>query len=222
MLYVVPTPIGNLEDMTYRAVRLLKEVDLVACEDTRTSGVLLNHYGIATPRISYHEHNEKRRAPELVQRMQGGDRVALISDAGTPGVSDPGFYLVRECLRNDIQVEVLPGATAMIPALVASGLPCDRFVYEGFFPQKRGRAKRLEALVEEGRTIVLYEAPHRLVKTLGKLAESLGADRPAAVARELTKKFEEVRRGTLQELMEHYGASTKVRGECVIVIAGRP
>ena len=221
MLYLVPTPIGNLEDMTLRALRVLKEADLVACEDTRTSGVLLNHFGVETPRTSFHAHNEHGKAAQLVERMQAGETVALVSDAGSPGISDPGFLLVRAALEAGVEVVALPGPTAFVPALVASGLPTDRFVFEGFLPQKKGRQTRLKALADEPRTTVLYESPHRLVKLLGELAEHLGEGRPAAVARELSKVFEEVRRGTLAELAAHYGAQAKVRGEIVVVVGGR-
>ncbi len=221
MLYLVPTPIGNLEDITLRALRVLKEVDLIACEDTRTSGILLTHFGIETPRTSYHDHNEARKAPQLIARMQAGEQIALISDAGSPGISDPGFYLVRECMRHEIPVEVLPGATAFVPALTASALPSDRFVFEGFLPQKKGRQTRLRELAEEPRTMVFYESPHRLVKALGQFIEHFGADRPAAVARELTKKFEEVQRGTLEELQTYFGGQPKVRGEIVLVVGGK-
>jgi 16S rRNA (cytidine1402-2'-O)-methyltransferase len=220
VLYLVPTPLGNLEDMTYRAARILADVDLVACEDTRTSGVLLQHYGITTPRTSFHAHNEHRKAGELVGRLLGGESVALISDAGTPGISDPGFMLVREAAVAGIRVVALPGATAFVPALVASGLPTDRFVFEGFLPPKKGRATRLAALADERRTIVLYESPHRLAKLLGELAERFGRDRPAAVGRELTKLYEEVRRGTLAELAAHYADQERVRGEVVVVVGG--
>lgn len=220
MLFLVPTPIGNLEDVTLRALRVLKEVDLIACEDTRTSGRLLQHYAIETPRTSYHDHNETRKAPYLIERMQAGQQIALVTDAGTPGISDPGFYLVRECVRHDIPVVALPGATAFVPALTASGLPCDRFVFEGFLPAKKGRSRRLKALADEPRTMVIYEGPHRLVKTLGQLGEVFGPARPAAVGRELTKTFEEVRRGTLSALRDHYAARPKVRGEVVLVVGG--
>ena len=220
MLYLVPTPIGNLEDITLRALRVLKEVDLVACEDTRTSGVLLNHYGIETPRTSYHDHNETRKAPQLVERMRAGERVALVTDAGSPGISDPGFYLVRECARHGIAVEALPGPTAFVPALAASALPSERFVFEGFLPAKKGRQTRIQSLVEETRTMVFYESPHRIVKTLGQLEEAFGADRPAAVARELTKKFEEVQRGTLADVRAYFAEQPKVRGEIVLVVGG--
>lgn len=220
VLYLVPTPIGNLEDVTLRALRVLGNVDLIACEDTRTSGVFLNHYEIDTPRTSFHIHNEHGKAKRLVERMQAGESIALITDAGTPGISDPGFLLVREALAASIRVEALPGATAFVPALVASGLPADRFVFEGFLPQKKGRQTRIKGLVGETRTIILYESPHRLVKLLGELGEHLGEGRPAAVARELTKKFEEVRRGTLTELQAWYCEQSKVRGEIVLVVGG--
>lgn len=220
MLYLVPSPIGNLEDITLRALRILKEVDLIACEDTRTSGILLSHYNIDTPKTSYHEHNEKSRAPQLIQQMQAGRRIALICDAGSPGISDPAFYLVRECMRHDVLVEALPGPNALIPALTLSALPTERFVFEGFLPVKKGRGTRLEELHDEPRTMIFYESPYRVVKTLGQFAETFGADRPAAAARELTKMFEEVRRGTVGELESYFGGQAKVRGEFVLVVAG--
>jgi 16S rRNA (cytidine1402-2'-O)-methyltransferase len=220
VLYLVPTPIGNLEDITLRALRVLREADLVACEDTRTAGFLLSHYDIDTPRTSYHDHNERQKAPELVARMQGGATIALVTDAGSPGISDPGFYLVRECLREGVPVEALPGATAFVPALTLSGLPTERFAFEGFLPAKKGRQTRLEALAEEARTLVLYESPHRILRTLDDLAAHLGPDRPAAAARELTKKFEEVVRGTLAEVRAAFADREKVRGELVVVVGG--
>ncbi|GAB5518645.1 MAG: 16S rRNA (cytidine(1402)-2'-O)-methyltransferase [Rhodothermales bacterium] len=220
MLYLIPTPIGNLEDLTFRAARILGEVDLIACEDTRTSGKLLSHYQIQTPRTSYHDHNKAKKTPHLIAQMEAGQAVALITDAGSPGISDPGFYLVRACAEAEIRVEALPGASALIPALTASGLPTDRFTFEGFLPQKKGRQTRIRLLAEETRTMVFYESPHRLVKTLGQLAEAWDEDRPAAVARELTKKFEEVQRGTLAELHSYFGAQPKVRGEIVLVVGG--
>jgi 16S rRNA (cytidine1402-2'-O)-methyltransferase len=220
MLYLVPTPVGNLEDITHRAVRTLREADVVACEDTRTTGVLLSHYGIDTPRVAYHDHNERRTAPWLVERMQAGETVALVTDAGSPGISDPGFYLVRAAIEAGVEVVPLPGATAFVPALTASGLPCERFVFEGFLPQKKGRQTRVRELAQEPRTLVLYESPHRLPKALAQLADEWGADRPAAVCRELTKKFEEIRRGTLADLHAHYAAQPKVKGEIVLVVAG--
>ena len=220
MLYLVPTPVGNLEDITLRALRILKEVDLIACEDTRTSGVLLAHFGIETSRTSYHDHNESQKAPQLVEKMKAGQNIALISDAGSPGISDPGFYLVRECMKHDIRVEALPGPTAFVPALAASALPSERFTFEGFLPVKKGRQTRLDELREEKRTMVFYESPHRLVKTLAQFEAVFGEDRPAAVARELTKKFEEVRRGTVRQLRSYFGDQSKIRGEIVIVLAG--
>ena len=222
MLYVVPTPVGNLEDITLRALRVLREVDVIACEDTRKTRVLLSHFDIDTPMISYHDHNERTRAPQLVERMKSGETVAIVSDAGTPGVSDPGFYLVRECVRAELRIEALPGPTAFVPAIVASGLPCDRFVFEGFLPQKKGRHTRVNELATDPRTVIIYESPHRVVRTLKQLAEAFGSDRPAAVAREVSKKFEEIRRGTLESLQLHYERQERVRGELVIVVGGRP
>ncbi len=220
MLYLVPTPIGNLADVTYRAVQVLQTVDLIACEDTRTSGVLLDHYDVDTPTTSYHEHNEHKKTPRLIKRMRAGHDVALISDAGSPGISDPGFYLTRACWNEDVEVQALPGPTAVIPALTASGLPSDRFAFEGFLPKKKGRQTRLEALSTEPRTLVLYESPHRLLRTLDDLIEHFGADRRAAVARELTKKYEEIERGTLQDVRAYFAAYEQVRGECVVVVDG--
>ncbi len=220
MLYLVPTPVGNLEDITHRAVRVLSEADVVACEDTRTSGNLLAHYGIDTPRVAYHDHNERRTAPWLVDRMRAGETVALVTDAGSPGISDPGFYLVRAAIEAGVDVIALPGPTAFVPALTASGLPCERFVFEGFLPQKKGRQTRVRELAGETRTLVLYESPHRLVRSLAQLVDEWGSDRPAAVCREITKKFEEVRRGTLSDLHAHYSGQAKVRGEIVLVVAG--
>ncbi len=218
MLYLVPTPIGNLEDITLRALRVLKEADLIACEDTRRTLILLTHYGIRTPMTSYHDHNEHRVAPRLVARMQSGEQVALVCDAGSPGISDPGFYLVRACVAQDLQVVPLPGPTALIPALTASGLPCERFVFEGFLPPKKGRRSRLERLAHEHRTVMLFEGPHRLVRTLADLTAVCGPARPAAVARELSKVHEDVQRGPLAMLHAHYQAQPRVRGEIVIVI----
>ncbi len=222
MLVLVPTPVGNLEDLTFRALRILKEADVVACEDTRTTGTLFSHYGITTPRLSFHIHNEHGRVTQLVARMEAGETVALVSDAGTPGISDPGFLLVRAAAEAGIRVEALPGATAFVPALVASGLPTDRFVFEGFLPHKKGRQTRLKAMAEERSTMVLYESPHRLVKLLGQLAEFLDPERPAAVGREISKLHEEVRRGTVTELGAWYGSQAKVRGEIVVVVGGAP
>jgi 16S rRNA (cytidine1402-2'-O)-methyltransferase len=220
MLYLVPTPIGNLEDITLRALRILKEVDLIACEDTRTSRVLLTRYGIETSCTSYHDHNETRKARQLVERMLAGQKIALISDAGSPGISDPGFYLVRECIKSGVEVEALPGPTAFVPALTASALPSDRFTFEGFLPVKKGRRTRLDELAAESRTMIFYESPHRLVKTLALFEEVFGAGRPAAVGRELTKKFGQVRRGTLEDLHSYFAGQTKIRGELVVIVAG--
>lgn len=220
-LTLVPTPIGNLEDITLRAIRVLREADLIACEDTRTTGVLCNQHGIDTPRTSFHAHNEHKKTPKLVEQMMAGEHIALVSDAGTPGISDPGFLFVREAINAKIPIEALPGPTAFVPALVASGLPCDRFVFEGFLPHKKGRQTRLKEIAAEPRTVVMYESPHRLVRLLDELVEHAGPDRPAAVCRELTKVHEEVRRGTLIELNNHYAAQERVRGEVVVVMAGR-
>ena len=219
-LYIVPTPVGNMEDITLRALRLLKEADVVLAEDTRTSGILLKHFGIQNHLISHHKFNEHGTSTSVVNRLRAGQMVVLISDAGTPGISDPGFFLAREAIAAGITVETLPGATACIPALVSSGLPCDRFCFEGFLPQKKGRQTRLAALAEEQRTMVFYESPYRLVKTLGQLAEVLGSDRKAAVCREISKVHEESVRGTLDELQHHFTA-TAPRGEIVIVVAGK-
>lgn len=221
ILYIVPTPVGNLEDITARALRILGEVALILCEDTRTSGVLLKHFGIQNPLQSYHKFNEHQLTERLVQQISQGKSIALISDAGTPGISDPGFLLVRACLAAGIAVECLPGATAFVPALVVSGLPCDRFVFEGFLPQKKGRQTRLKLLAEESRTLVLYESPYRIVKTLEELAQYCGADRQASVSREISKKFEETRRGSLAELAEQFKKTTP-KGEFVLVLAGAP
>lgn len=218
-LYVVPTPVGNLDDMTFRAIRVLKEVDLILAEDTRTSGILLKHFEIKNAMKSYHKFNEHQTVEQVVKRIEAGETVALISDAGTPGISDPGFLIVRECVRKNIEVQCLPGATAFVPALVASGLPNDRFCFEGFLPQKKGRQTRLKALVEERRTMVFYESPHRLLKTLAQLSECFGPERQASVSREISKLHEETKRGTLEELIAHFTA-TEPRGEMVIVVAG--
>jgi 16S rRNA (cytidine1402-2'-O)-methyltransferase len=222
MLYLVPTPIGNLEDITLRALRVLKEVDLIAAEDTRTAGTLLKHFDIDTPTTSYHDHNERHQAPKLVARLKAGQTVALITEAGSPGISDPGFYLVRACVEAGIDVEPLPGPTAFVPALTASALPSDRFAFEGFLPKKKGRQTRLRTLADEPRTMVFFESPYRLVRTLEDLTEHFGATRRAVVARELTKKFEEFRRGTLEEVRSYFAQQNKVRGELVIIVAGSP
>jgi 16S rRNA (cytidine1402-2'-O)-methyltransferase len=218
-LTVVPTPIGNLEDITLRAIRMLKEADLILAEDTRTSSVLLKHYDIKKPLQSHHKFNEHNQVEKIAQRIQAGENIALISDAGTPSISDPGFLLVRECIRREVEVECLPGATAFVPALVVSGLPNERFCFEGFLPQKKGRKTRLQALVGEERSIVLYESPFRLLKTLTQLAEAFGDDRRVAVSREISKRFEETCRGTLQDAVAHFTAC-EPKGEFVIVVDG--
>lgn len=219
-LYLVPSPIGNLGDITYRAVDILKSVDAILCEDTRTSSVLLKHYDIQKPLYPHHQHNEHKAVQGLVDQLLTGKTFALITDAGTPGISDPGFLLLRECVRNDIKVECLPGASAFVPALVQSGIPSNRFTFEGFPPQKKGRQTFFKNLIEEERTIILYESPHRLVKCLGELSEHLGGDRVAAVCRELTKMFEETRRGTLSELYQYYSDHAP-KGEIVVVVSGK-
>ena len=219
-LYVVPTPVGNLEDMTIRAIRVLKEVDLILAEDTRTSGVLLKHFEIRNAMLSHHKFNEHQTVEGIVNRIKAGENVALISDAGTPGISDPGFLLVRECLRHDVEVTCLPGPTAFVPALVASGLPDERFAFEGFLPQKKGRVTRLTALQAETRTMVFYESPYRLVKTLTQFMEFFGAERLVAVSREISKVHEEIVRGTLAEVVEHF-RQVEPKGEIVIVLAGK-
>ena len=218
-LYVIPTPVGNLEDMTFRAVRLLKEVDEVLAEDTRTTSILFRRFDIRNKMQSYHKFNEHRIVEHIAARIQAGESMALVSDAGTPGISDPGFLLVRECIRQGIEVECLPGATAFVPALVDSGLPSDRFCFEGFLPQKKGRKMRLETLAGESRTIVLYESPFRVLKTLNQLAEYLGETRLASVSREISKLHETTVRGTLKELIDYF-TTNEPRGEFVIVING--
>ena len=220
LLYIVPTPVGNLEDMTLRAVRILKEADLILAEDTRTSGVLLKHFGISNHLMSHHKFNEHGTSASVVERLKAGATVALISDAGTPGISDPGFYLIREAVGAGITVQCLPGATAFVPALVSSGLPCDRFCFEGFLPQKKGRATRLESLRDEQRTMVFYESPYRVVKTLKQFAEYFGEDRPVSACREISKIHEESVRGTLAEVIAHF-EQTEPRGEFVIVVGGK-
>jgi len=217
MLYIVPTPVGNLEDITLRALRVLKEADLILAEDTRTSSVLLKHYDIHRPLQSYHKFNEHKAVDMLVERLKGGETMALVSDAGTPGISDPGFLLARECVRAGVEVQCLPGATAFVPALVASGLPCDKFVFEGFLPQKKGRMTRLQQLSAEERTIVLYESPYRVVKTLEQLAEVMGPDRQTAVCREISKVHEQTVRGTISEALTHFKEHAP-KGEFVIII----
>lgn len=219
-LFIVPTPIGNLKDMTFRAVEVLKEVNLILAEDTRTSGKLLKHYGIGTPAQSHHMHNEHRTVEHLIEKIKSGTTVALISDAGTPAISDPGFLLTRACIENNIEVDCLPGATAFVPALVNSGLPNDKFVFEGFLPVKKGRQTRLLLLAAETRTIIFYESPHKLLKTLAHFCEYFGEDRSISVSRELTKLFEETVRGTAKEVFEHFTAKP-AKGEIVIVVAGK-
>lgn len=221
MLYLVPTPIGNLEDMTLRAIRILKEVDLVLAEDTRTSKRLLTHYGIATPLRSYHAHNEHATVTSLAAQLQGGANMALVTDAGTPGISDPGFLLVRACVQSGVRVECLPGATAFVPALAASGLPCDRFHFEGFLPHKKGRQTRLLYLAALPNTFVLYESPNRLIKCLEQLIEHCGPERPACVARELSKLHEDLRTDTLEAILHYYRQKDVVKGEVVIVVGGK-
>lgn len=218
-LYLIPTPIGNLEDITLRAIRILKEVDLILCEDTRTSKPLLKHFEISTPLLSYHIFNEHQKIESIIDRIKMGENIGLISDAGTPGISDPGFLLVREAVKNGIEVDTLPGATAFVPALVNSALPMDRFCFEGFLPHKKGRQTRLEKLKEEERTIILYESPHRLIKTLTQLSEYLGIDRQASVSREISKMFQENKRGSLEGLIEYFSSKT-IKGEIVICVEG--
>ncbi|MCH2214697.1 MAG: 16S rRNA (cytidine(1402)-2'-O)-methyltransferase [Flavobacteriales bacterium] len=218
-LYLVPTPVGNLGDMTFRAIQVLKEVDGILAEDTRTSGKLLRHFEIENSMIPFHAHNEHRMLKRVIERLQKGETLALISDAGTPGISDPGFLLVRACAENGIDVETLPGATAVIPALVNSGLPADRFCFEGFLPPKKGRNKRLMTLVDEERTMIFYESPHRIVKTLVQFAEFFGEDRQAALVREISKIHEETVRGTLEELVRRY-SDNPPKGEIALIIQG--
>lgn len=219
-LYIVPTPVGNMADMTPRAVEVLKSVSLILAEDTRTSSTLLCRFEIATPCVSHHKFNEHQTVAPLVERLKSGECMALISDAGTPGISDPGFMLSRECRRNGVEVETLPGATAFVPALVNSGLPCDRFVFEGFLPAKKGRATRIQSLAQDDRTFILYESPLRLVKTLEQLMEACGPDRPASVSREISKLHNTTVNGTLSEIHSHFVAN-QPRGEIVIVVEGR-
>ena len=218
-LYIVPTPIGNLKDITLRAIEVLKEVDLILAEDTRTSGKLLKHFDINTPSKSHHMHNEHKTVEAIIQKLNSGMTIALISDAGTPAISDPGFLLTRACIENNIEVDCLPGATAFVPALVNSGLPNDKFVFEGFLPVKKGRQTRLKLLAEETRTMIFYESPHKLIKTLTHFCEYFGEDRQLSVSRELTKLYEETIRGTAKEVLEHY-TNKPPKGEIVIVVAG--
>ena len=219
MLYIVPTPVGNLEDITLRAIRVLKEADLILAEDTRTSSVLLHHYDIHTPLRSHHKFNEHETSDRLADEIAAGKNVALISDAGTPGISDPGFMLVRACVERGVEVQCLPGATAFVPALIDSGLPCDRFYFEGFLPQKKGRQTRYKALAEQTHTMIIYESPFRLVKTLTELAQFLGSERRASVSREISKVHEDTQRGTLAELAEHF-KQFPPKGEIVIIVEG--
>ena len=219
-LYLIPTPIGNLEDITLRALRILKEVNIVLAEDTRTSRKLFSHYDIDTNLAPFHMHNEHKVLQKWIDRIKSGETIALVSDAGTPAISDPGFLLVRECVKNDIEVDCLPGATAFVPALVNSGLPSDKFVFEGFLPVKKGRQTRFLLLAEEPRTIIFYESPHKLIKTLSHICEYFGEDRQVSVSRELTKLFEETQRGTAKSILEHY-TKRPPKGEIVIVVAGK-
>ena len=219
ILYLVPTPVGNFEDITLRALRILREADLILAEDTRTSGNLLRHFDIKNAMLSYHKFNEHKTVESVVNRLRGGETVAVVSDAGTPGISDPGFLVAREAIRAGIEVITLPGATAMVPALVSSGLPCDRFCFEGFLPQKKGRQSRLKALATEPRTMVFYESPHRVVKALAQMIEVFGAESPVSVCREISKIHEESVRGTLAEALEHF-QTNEPRGEFVIVVGG--
>ena len=218
-LYVVPTPVGNLEDITMRALRVLREADLVLAEDTRTSGNLLRHYDIHRPMLSFHKFNEHQVVSSIVSRLQGGESMALVSDAGTPGISDPGYLLVREAIQAGVEVITLPGATAFVPALVSSGLPCDKFCFEGFLPQKKGRMTRLQELADEPRTMIFYESPHRVVKALEQFIETFGASRPVSVCREISKMHEESVRGTLEDVLAHF-QKNEPRGEFVIIIGG--
>lgn len=218
-LYIIPTPIGNLEDITLRAIRILKEVDFILAEDTRKSGILLKHFSIDKKMYAHHQHNEHKTVALIAERIRNGEKIALITDAGTPGISDPGFLLIRECIANGIAVECLPGATAFVPALVNSGLPCDTFCFEGFLPQKKGRQTKIKSLVNEHRTMVFYESPHRLVKALEQFINFFGSERNASISRELSKLFEENKRGTLQELLTYFSSKT-IKGEIVIVIEG--
>lgn len=220
MLYLVPTPVGNMEDMTFRAVRLLKEADVILCEDTRTSGILLKHFDISGKKLlAHHKFNEHTTTSNIIERLKGGEQICLITDAGTPGISDPGFFLVREAVAAGIEVQTLPGATAFVPALVSSGLPCDKFCFEGFLPQKKGRQTRMQELAREPRTIIIYESPRRVTKTLEQICELFGADRQVSACREISKIHEESVRGTAQEVLQHF-IDNEPRGEFVIIIAG--
>jgi len=220
-LYVVPTPIGNLQDMTFRAIEVLKKADLILAEDTRTSGKLLKHFEIDTPQRSYHKFNEHKIVDGLIRQMLEGQTFALISDAGTPAISDPGYLIVHKAIENGIEVETLPGATAFVPALVNSGLPAERFVFEGFLPVKKGRKTRLESLKDEKRTMIFYESPHKLLKTLQDFIQTFGSERPASVSREISKIYEENTRGSLQEILDYYREKPSIKGEFVIVVKGK-
>ncbi len=220
ILYLVPTPVGNLEDMTYRAVRILREADLILAEDTRTTGILLKHFEIKNAMLSYHKFNEHQTVESVVNRLVAGENVAVVSDAGTPGISDPGFLVAREAIKAGVEVYTLPGATAFVPALVSSGLPCDRFCFEGFLPQKKGRQTKLNQLAEETRTMIFYESPHRVVKALSQFAEVFGPERPVSVCREISKLHEESVRGTMQEVLQHF-QENEPRGEFVIIVGGK-
>lgn len=219
MLYIVPTPIGNLADITRRAVDILSEVDFILAEDTRTSGNLMKHLDISKPMMAYHQHNEHKVLQKVIERLKAGETAAMVSDAGTPGISDPAFLIIRECIREQINVSCLPGPTAFIPALVSSGLPCDRFLFEGFLPHKKGRQTRINSLADESRTMVFYESPHRLLKTLNQFAEVFGNDRQASVSREISKIYEETFRGSLEEIITHF-ESNPLKGEFVIIVGG--
>lgn len=220
MLYLVPTPIGNLEDITLRAIRLLKECDLILAEDTRTTGKLLSHFEISTPQAAFHMHNEHKSAEKFVSEMKEGRNMCLVSDAGTPGISDPGYLIVREALKSGVNVECLPGATAFVPALIKSGIPCDRFVFEGFLPHKKGRQTKIKEIAEETRTVVIYESTHRIIKALEQFQEFFEEDRVISVSRELTKKFEETVTGKVAEVLEHF-KNNSIKGEFVVVIEGK-
>jgi len=219
-LFLVPTPIGNLDDMTFRAVKVLQEVDVILAEDTRTSGKLLKHFEIATPMQSFHMHNEHKMLDRIINRLKGGEVMALISDAGTPAISDPGFLITRACIENDIEVDCLPGATAFVPALVNSGLPNDKFIFEGFLPVKKGRQTRLKFLAEETRTMIFYESPHKILKTLGHFAEYFGEDRSISISREISKLYEETIRGSVKDVIKHF-ENKPPKGEFVIIVSGK-
>lgn len=220
ILYIIPTPLGNLEDITLRALNILKQVDLLVAEDTRVTSILLQHYSITKPMLSFHNFNEHRKVSDIIEKIKSGTKIGLVSDGGTPGISDPGFLLVRECLKHSIRVECIPGPTALIPALINSGLPCDRFVFEGFLPHKKGRQKRIIELSEEKRTMIFYESPMRLLKALTEFILYFGSDRPASVSRELTKFYEEVQNGTLNSLLKYY-STKEIKGEIVIIVKGK-